>query len=60
MLKLFYDKQTNCYVLNIKEQYIVGTDNIGECKEMVLDMIESNIDEYVNKRLSMQCEEGYE
>lgn len=53
MLKLFYDKKTNCYVLDIKEQYIVGTDDIGECKEMVLDMISNHINEYVNKRLSM-------
>ena len=56
MLKLFYDKKTNCYVLDIKEQYIVGTDDIGECKEMVLNMISNQMNEYVNKRLSMHIE----
>ena len=56
MLKLFYDKKTNCYVLDIKEQYIVGTDDIGECKEMVLNMISNHMNEYVNKRLSMHIE----
>ena len=53
MLKLFYDKQTNCYVLDIREQYIIGTDDIGECKEMALDLINTHIDEYINNRLSM-------
>ena len=56
MLKLFYDKKTNCYVLDIKEQYIVGTDDIGECKEMVLNMISTHMNEYVNSRLGMMIE----
>ena len=46
----------NCYVLDIKEQYIVGTDDIRECKEMVLDLINTHIDEYINNRLSMMIE----
>lgn len=56
MLKLFYDKKSNCYVLDIREQYIVGTDNIGECKEKMLDLISTHIDEYVSNRLSMHVE----
>ena len=56
MLKLFYDKKTNCYVLDIKEQYIIGTDDIGECKEMALDLINIHINEYINNRLSMHVE----
>ena len=56
MLKLFYNKKMNCYVLDIKEQYIVGTDDIRECKEMVLDLINTHIDEYINNRLSMMIE----
>lgn len=56
MLKLFYDKKTNCYVLDIKEQYIIGTDDIGECKEMTLDLINTHINEYINNRLSMHVE----
>ena len=57
MLKLFYDKKTNCYVLDIKEQYIIGTDNIGECKEIALDLISTHIDAYINNRLSMMIED---
>lgn len=56
MLKLFYDKKTNCYVLDIREQYIIGTDDIGECKEIALDLINTHIDEYINNRLSMHIE----
>ena len=56
MLKLFYDKKSNCYVLDIREQYIAGTNNIGECKEIMLDLISTHIDEYVSNRLSMHIE----
>ena len=57
MLKLFYDKKSNCYVLDIREQYIAGTDNIGECKEIMLDLISTHMDVYINNRLSMMIED---
>ena len=57
MLKLFYDKKSNCYVLDIKEQYVAGTDNIGECKEIMLDLISTHMDVYINNRLSMMIED---
>ena len=56
MLKLIYDKKNNCYVLDIKEQYIVGTDDIGECKEIALELINTHINEYINNRLRMHVE----
>ena len=51
MLKLFYNKRANCYVLDIREQYIIDTDDIGECKKKILDLVNTHIDEYIKNRL---------